>query len=134
MTSLCGKFSRQPAAIARHFRKYVGQHHLFYESDIAGYAAALRKNLSVFLDPAPSFFDRAVVLREQRLRDTRENQRLHDLDRARNEASEAFRAKNYGRVISLLTPFMDILTAADKRKLNFPRNINKDLTIRSSIS
>src|SRR5262245_4166542 len=92
---------------------------------LQGMAGALREQLSLFLERPRSLFGRALALREQRRRAAHESERLHDLDRARNKASEAFRAKNYSRVISLLTPFTDILTEADKKKIALSEKYQK---------
>lgn len=93
----------------------------FMSDTLQHMARALHADISLFLNPQPFLFDRALTLRNERLRQAYEIQRLQELDRARTIASEAFRAKDYVRVVTLLTPFTDILTAADRRKIELSK-------------
>lgn len=49
--------------------------------------------------------------------------RLHENEHrtAANEAADAFRRLDYPRVVTLLEPFREILTASERKKLSYAR-------------
>ena len=99
----------------------------YMRKTISEMAGSLKENIDLFLNPGRQTIDRALKLRGDRLRYDKEQQRLKDLNRARVIAADAFRSKNYQRVIELLTPFEEVLSVADKKKIKLSEKYAKNL-------
>ena len=89
----------------------------FMARTIHDIAESLKVHLDLFVNPSNAIIDRALEIRGAKLRYDQEKQRERDLSRAKNEAASAFRNKEYARVIELLSPFSEILSEADKKKI-----------------
>ncbi|MES9906532.1 MAG: hypothetical protein ABW168_28105 [Sedimenticola sp.] len=97
----------------------------FMKRTISDMAISLKKNIELFVNPRKELIDRALEIRGQRLRYDQDKQRELDLSHARVEAASGFRKKNYRKVIELLSPFSEILSEADHKKIKLCRKYEK---------
>lgn len=88
---------------------------------------SLKTNIDLFINPRPETIEFALQLKSERLRRAQEESRLHDLDRARIAARRAFSSKQYKKVIGLLTPFADILSEADRKRMHLSKKYAKNI-------
>jgi hypothetical protein len=88
---------------------------------ISALATSLQKHFSVITNPDEKMVERAWDARRDRVRLEREAHRKAWLERARNMAADEFRKQNYGQVVELLSPFEDILSESDRRKIGLAR-------------
>jgi hypothetical protein len=88
---------------------------------ISALATSLQKRFSVITNPDEKMVERAWDARRDRVRLEREAHRKAWLERARNMAADEFRKQNYGQVVELLSPFEDILSGSDRRKIGLAR-------------
>jgi hypothetical protein len=99
----------------------------FMARTIHDIAESLKEHLSLFINPSSAIIDRALEIRGAKLRFDQKKQRDRDLSCARNDAALAFRNKEYVKVIELLSPFAEILSEADKKKIKLCSNYAKSI-------
>jgi len=97
----------------------------FMHKTISALSASLQKHFDLIANPGKAIIDKALFIREEQMRHYNEDLRNHDLERARNMATEEFRNHNYKKVLELLSPFEDILSEADKMKVKLARKYSK---------
>ena len=85
-------------------------------------ADLLRTHLPMILPDASTLMPRVQTLRDERMRQWKEQDSL-DRDRhAAAEAADAFRRSDFQRVVELLEPSEPRLTEVDRKKLDYARN------------
>jgi hypothetical protein len=93
--------------------------------DVRAYARALREVASDVLRGDFRVFAAARAIVEAQRVQLRESQRQESRDRnyraAVTAASDAFRARDFGRVVELLMPHMELLTPAEHATLSYAR-------------
>jgi hypothetical protein len=93
--------------------------------DVRAYARALREVASDVLRGNFRVFAAARAIVEAQRVQLRESQRQEPRDRnyraAVTAASDAFRARDFGRVVELLRAHMELLTPAERAKLSYAR-------------
>jgi hypothetical protein len=93
---------------------------------VSAIAAALERHFTLLTNPGIRILGRAQEIRRQQRREEKVTHRRAFLVRARNEAAAEFRNRNYGKVVGLLAPFEDILSAADREKVRLARKYTAD--------
>jgi hypothetical protein len=93
--------------------------------DVREYARALREVASEVLKGDFRVFASARAIVEAYAVQLRESQRQESRDRNHRAAvavaADAFRAGDFGRVVELLTPHIELLTAAERARLSYAR-------------
>jgi hypothetical protein len=99
----------------------------FMEQTVREMAKSTKENIDLFIKPSEVLIDRALEIRGSRLRYDQKKQKKRNLNRARNEAASAFREKDYQKVIELLSPYSEILSEADNKKIHLCRKYGKSI-------
>jgi hypothetical protein len=89
----------------------------FLSRTIDSMANSFKMNTDLFVKMNPQIIEKALILRDERLKNDIRTQRLQGLERARNIANEKFKARKYKETIETLMQFCDMLSAADKAKI-----------------
>ena len=88
---------------------------------ISALSTSLQKHFPLIANPDEMMIASALDARREERRRESEAHRQAFLDRARNMAADEFRKQNYERVVELLSPFENILSEADKSKIDLAR-------------
>lgn len=91
------------------------------KTDIAAVAQIAKKNRAMMTDPDPKIIERTLTIREKKMEQQIRAQFRRDTDEARAQAAKAFVAKDYVRVIMLLTPYENYLDSGSAKKLTQAR-------------
>jgi hypothetical protein len=90
-------------------------------SIVQSMAVALREHQQAILHPEPELVQRLQTLRADRQREWQVAMRAADHRRAAAQAAEAFRAREFAKVVALLEPFAAALSPAERSKLEYAR-------------
>lgn len=99
---------------------------------LAEMSAAFRRNVQWIFNPTEEVIDRARILLGRRRVFDLQKQRSDDLSWAAWIASEKFRLRDYQKVVELLEPFVDLLSPAQAKMLQYSASqLNKTVRMKS---
>lgn len=93
---------------------------------IIALSAALKEHFALISDPGQPTTDRALKIRDERRREETLGHRKRLFEQTRNIAANEFRKRNFKNVIELLSPFEDLCSQADRKKLKIARRLGAE--------
>jgi hypothetical protein len=93
------------------------------ENALQNAGKTVRKNTHVITEPNPKLIERTLTMHEKLVEEKVRAHYRRDMDQATQLAARAFAAKDYTRVIEILSPYERGLNAASLKKLDLARKI-----------